>query len=111
MATPALLSCKLCNAVIVNHPRDSDNGTTYIHPEYVVLSGSHAGLKQVSETGTFPPLHSVNDEPDGFYDPRNGNIESARSGKLTVWTIIGFIGIGFLMVIFGVLIARGVITS
>ncbi len=91
--------------VVDNHAKTDENDRTYIYAEYMILSGPHAGLRKLSKSGTFPPLHNKNDYLDGLYDTKTGEIQSVKSGKLTGWIIFGFAGMGALMLAIGILAA------
>ncbi len=86
--------------VVDTHPSTGENGTTYVHCEYMITSGPHSGLKKSSVYGTYPPLHNKGDHVDGYLDTRTGEIQSSREGWLTRWIIFGFAGLGLVMLAF-----------
>lgn len=80
-------------------PQPGHRGATYLHPEYLVVSGPQAGLRKVSTAGSFPPLHNPNDLVEGYLDPQTNEVRSARECKAIGWLIAGLAGLGALMLV------------
>ena len=87
-------------AVVDTHPSTGENGTTYIHCEYMITSGPHSGLKKTSGYGTYPPLHNEGEQVDGYFDTKTGEVQSSKEGRLTKCIIFGFAGLGLAMLAF-----------
>ncbi len=88
--------------VVDSHARAGKEGS-YIHLEYRITDGPHSGLQKTSEAGTFPPLHAVGDHVDGYFDTATGDILSKKEDRLTNWSILGFAGLGSVMLMLGIL--------
>ncbi len=86
------------------HPQPGHQGNTYLHPEYLVVSGPQAGLRKVSTAGSFPPLHNPNDLVEGYLDPETNEVRSVKECKANGWLIAGLAGLGALMLAFASLI-------
>ena len=88
--------------VIDLHPEPGHRGTTYLHPEYLVMSGPQAGLRKVSTAGTFPLLHNKNELVSGFLDPETNEVRSTRENRITAWFVAGLGSFGIVMLAVGV---------
>ncbi|MEM9472550.1 MAG: DUF3592 domain-containing protein [Pseudomonadota bacterium] len=93
--------------VVDSHARTGERGASYIHLEYKITHGPHAGLQQTSETGTYPPLHATGDLVDGYFDSATGNVHSRKEDRLTRWVIFGFAGLGGIMLALGIGVLSG----
>lgn len=87
--------------VVDSHARTGENGITYIHPEYEIVSGPRSGLKMVSDAGSFPPFHNKGDHVDGYFDSRTGEIQSRKEVRLNGWLILGIASLGCAMLALG----------
>jgi len=88
--------------VVKLHPETGKRGTTYLHPEYQVVAGPHAGHTRVSTAGTYPPLHNENELVAGYLDETTGELQSIKEKKWTVLFISGLLGLGASMLALGV---------
>jgi len=88
--------------VIELHPRKDEQGTTFLHPEYQVVSGPHAGYTRVSTAGTYPPLHNEDEMVAGYLDETTGELQSIREKKWTVLFVSGLLVLGASMLALGV---------
>ena len=85
--------------VVSLKPQPGHRGTTYLHPEYLVVSGPQAGLRKVSTAGAFPALHNTNDLVTGYLDPETNEVRSLRECKAAGWLIAGLAGLGAVMLV------------
>ncbi len=87
--------------VVDMRPETGHQGATYLHPEYVVVSGPQAGLRKVSTAGTFPALHRKNEIVEGYLDPITNEVRSLKESKIAGWCIAGLVGLGAAMILVG----------
>lgn len=87
--------------VIKLHSETGKRGATYLHPEYQVVSGPHAGYTRVSAAGTYPPLHNENELIAGYLDEASGELQSIKEKKRTILFIAGLVCMGGSMLALG----------
>ncbi len=92
--------------VVDMRPETGHQGATYLHPEYVVVSGPQAGLRKVSIAGTFPSLHRKNEIVEGYLDPVTNEVRSLKENKVTGWCLAGLFGLGSAMLLVGLKVAN-----
>ena len=92
--------------VIKLHPQEDEQGTAFLHPEYQVVAGPHAGYAWVSTAGTYPPLHNEDELVAGYLDETTGELQSIREKKWTVLFVSGLLVLGASMLALGVYAAR-----
>ncbi len=92
--------------VVDMRPETGYQGATYLHPEYVVVTGPQAGLRKVSTAGTFPPLHRKNEIVEGYLDPITNEVRSLKENKVTGWCLAGLFGLGSAMLLVGLKVAN-----
>lgn len=92
--------------VIDLHPDPGLRGATYLAPEYLVVSGPQAGLRKVSTASSFPPFHGKNALVSGYLDPETNEVHSDVQIRLTGWFIASLAGLGGVMLVIGVQVAR-----
>ena len=92
--------------VVKLHRQECEQGTTFLHPEYQVFAGPHAGYAWVSTAGTYPPLHNEDELVAGYLDETTGELQSIREKKWTVLFVSGLLVLGASMLALGVYAAR-----
>ncbi len=92
--------------VVRLHPREDEQGTTFLHPEYQVVAGPHAGYAWVSTAGTYPPLHNEDELVAGYMDETTGELQSVKEKKWTVLLVSGLLVLGASMLALGAYAAR-----
>lgn len=109
VAAAAALWCEIANMrrrtpvqvkVMALQAQPGLRGNTYLHPEFLVVSGPQAGLRKVSTAGSFPALHKANDLVKGYLDPKTNEVRSVKECKATGFLITGLAGLGALMLVF-----------
>lgn len=88
--------------VIKLHPETGKRGTTFLRPEYEVVTGPHAGYTRLSTAASYPPLHSEDELVAGYMDETTGDLHSNREKKWTVLLVSGLLGLGGTMLVLGV---------
>lgn len=92
--------------VVDLHPKPGHRGATYLHPEYLVMSGPQAGLRKVSTAGSFPPFHSKNALVSGYLDPETNEVRSTLQNRIMAWLIGGLAGLGGVMLLIGLQVTQ-----